>query len=133
MTLRTLKTEADYQEALTEIDSIFDAKRDTPEGDRLDVLVLLVEAYEEQHYPIPAPDPVATLEYYMDSRGLTRRDLEPFLGSRARVAEVLNRKRGLSIEMIRRLHQGLGISADILIQPYSLVSQPKNTASRKIA
>ena len=90
-------------------------KLNTPEGDRLDILALLVEAYEEQHYPIPDPDPVAALEYYMDSRGLTRRDLEPYLGSRARVAEVLNRKRGLSIEMIRRLHQGLGISADILI------------------
>ena len=132
MTLRTLKTEADYKEALTEIDSIFDAELNTPEGDRLDILALLVEAYEEQHYPIPPPDPVAALEYYMESRGLTRRDLEPYLGSRARVAEVLNRKRGLSIEMIRRLHQGLGISADILIQPYSLSSQTA-TSSRKAA
>ena len=122
MTLRPLKTEADYQEALAEIDTLFDAEVNTPEGDRLDILTLLVEAYEERHYPIPPPDPVAALEYYMDSRGLNRRDLEPYLGSRARVAEVLNRKRGLSIEMIRRLHQGLGISADILIQPYSLSS-----------
>ncbi len=86
MTLRTLKTEADYKEALAEIDSIFDAEPNTPEADRLDILALLVEAYEEQHYPIPAPDPVAALEYYMESRGLTRRDLEPYLGSRARVA-----------------------------------------------
>ena len=74
MTVRTLRTEADYKEALAEIDGIFDAKLNTPEGDRLDILALLVEAYEEQHYPIPAPDPVAALEYYMDSRGLTRRD-----------------------------------------------------------
>ena len=133
MTLRTLKTEADYKEALAEIDGIFDAELNTPEGDRLDILALLVEAYEEQHYPIPPPDPVAALEYYMDSRGLTRRDLEPYLGSRARVAEVLNRKRGLSIEMIRHLHQGLGISADILIQPYSLAKQPTTSASRKVA
>ena len=133
MTLRTLKTEADYEEALAEIDTIFDAELNTPEGDRLDILALLVESYEEQHYPIPAPDPVAALEYYMDSRGLTRRDLEPYLGSRARVAEVLNRKRGLSIDMIRRLHQGLGISADILIQPYSLVGQPDSDAGRKAA
>ena len=123
MTLRPPKTEADYKEALAEVDSIFDAKLNTLEGDRLDILVLLVEAYEEKHYPITAPDPIAALEYYMDGRGLTRRDLEPYLGSRARVAEVLNRKRGLSIEMIRRLHQGLGISADILIQPYLLVSR----------
>ena len=74
MTLRPLKTEADYQEALAEIDRIFDAEPNTPEGDRLDILTLLVEAYEEQHYPIPAPDPVSALEYYMESRGLSRRD-----------------------------------------------------------
>ncbi len=133
MTLRPLKTEADYQEALTEIDKIFDAEMNTPDGDRLDILALLVEAYEEQHYPIPPPNPVAALEYYMESRGLSRRDLEPYLGSRARVAEVLNRKRGLSIEMIRRLHQGLGISADILIQPYSLADQADTDGSRKAA
>jgi len=131
MTLRTLKTEADYREALAEIESVFNAGANTPEADRLDVLAMLVEAYEEEHYPIPAPDPVAALEYYMDSRGLTRRDLEPYLGSRARVAEILNRKRGLSIEMIRRLHQGLGISADILIQPYSLANRADGEAGRK--
>ena len=133
MTLRPLKTEVDYKEALAEIESVFNAEANTPEADRLDVLAMLVEAYEEEHYPIPAPDPVAALEYYMDSRGLTRRDLEPYLGSRARVAEVLNRKRGLSIEMIRRLHQGLGISADILIQPYTLANQSTNNISRKAA
>jgi len=133
MIVRTLKTETDYKEALAEIDRLFDAAPETPDGDCLDVLTLLVEAYEEQHYPIPPPDPVAALEYYMESRGLSRRDLEPYLGSRARVAEVLNRKRGLSIDMIRRLHQGLGISADILIQPYSLSNQPPNEASRKAA
>ena len=133
MTLRPLKTEADYKEALAEIESVFNAEANTPEADRLDVLAMLVEAYEEEHYPIPAPDPVAALEYYMDSRGLTRRDLEPYLGSRARVAEVLNRKRGLSIEMIRRLHQGLGISADILIQPYTLTNQSDGDVGRKAA
>lgn len=133
MTLRPLKTEADYKEALAEIESVFNAEANTPEADRLDVLAMLVEAYEEEHYPIPAPDPVAALEYYMDSRGLTRRDLEPYLGSRARVAEVLNRKRGLSIEMIRRLHQGLGISADILIQPYTLANQSDGDVGRKAA
>ena len=131
MTLRTLKTEADYREALAEIDKFFNAEANTPEADRLDILALLVEVYEEEHHPIPAPDPVATLEYYMDSRGLTRRDLEPYLGSRERVAEVLNRKRGLSIEMIRRLRHGLGISADILIQPYSLANRADGEAGRK--
>ena len=130
MTLRTLKTEEDYKEALAEIDNVFDAEANTPEADRLDILALLVESYEGKHYPIPAPDPVAALEYYMDSRGLTRRDSEPYLGSRARVAGVLNRKRGLSIDMIRRLHQGLVIPADSLIQPYSLANQPTNDVGR---
>ncbi len=133
MARHTLKTEADYKEAPAEIDRIFDAQTNMPEGDRLDILALLVEAYEERHHPIPPPDPVAALEYYMESRGLSRRDLEPYLGSRAHVAEVLNRKRGLSIGMIRRLHQGLGISADILIQPYSLSNKPPNDPSRKAA
>lgn len=127
-TLRSLKTETDYKEALAEIDRLFDAAPETSEGDRLDILTLLVEAYEEQHHPILPPDPVVALEYYMESRGLSRRDLEPYLGSRARVAEVLNRRRGLTIQMIRRLHHGLGISADVLIQPYSLHNQRPTNA-----
>ncbi len=126
--LRSLKSETDYKEALAEIERLFDAAPETDEGDRLDVLALLVEAYEEQHHPILPPEPVVALEYYMESRGLSRRDLEPYLGSRARVAEVLNRRRGLTIEMIRRLHHGLGISADVLIQPYPLDRQPPNNA-----
>lgn len=121
MDLRPIRTEADHRVALTEIERLFDATPNTPEGDRLDILTLLVEAYEERHHHIPPPDPVAALEYYMESRGLTRRDLEPYFGSRARVAEVLNRKRALTIAMIRRLHQGLGISADVLIQSYPLL------------
>jgi HTH-type transcriptional regulator/antitoxin HigA len=124
MDIRPIRTEADYQAALAEIERLFDAAPHTPEGDRLDVLTTLVEAYEEQLYPIPAPDPIGALEYYVESRGLSRRDLEPYLGSRARVADVLNRKRPLSLEMIRRLHTGLGISADVLIQPYAVMSTP---------
>jgi HTH-type transcriptional regulator / antitoxin HigA len=85
-----------------------------------------VEAYEEQHYSIPAPDPIEAIQYYMESRGLCRRDLEPYLGSRARVAEVLNRKRPLSLEMIRRLHTGLGIGAEILIQSYPMAAPAPN-------
>lgn len=119
-TLRSLKTEMDHKEALAEIEKLFNAAPETPDGDRLDILTLLVEAYEEQHHAILPPDPIVALEYYMESRGLTRRDLEPYLGSRTRVAEVLNRRRGLTIEMIRRLHDGLGISAEVLIQPYPL-------------
>lgn len=79
-----------------------------------------MDHYESQHEPVEPPDPIDALRYHMESRGLTRGDLEPYLGSRARVAEVLNRRRTLTIEMIRRLHEGLGISADVLIRPYSV-------------
>jgi HTH-type transcriptional regulator/antitoxin HigA len=118
MDIRPIKTEADYQAVLAEIEQLFDAQPDTPEGDRLDVLTTLVEAYEDDREPIAAPDPIEAIKYYLDSRGLTRRDLEPYIGSRARVSEVLNRKRGLTLEMIRRLHTGLGIPAEVLIKPY---------------
>jgi len=101
----------------------------TPEGDRLEVLVTLVEAYEARNFPIPEPDdPVQVLEYYMESRGLKRSDLVPFLGSKERVSEVLNRKRGLSLQMIQRLHTGLGIPANLLIgkQANKTASKPKS-------
>lgn len=97
-----------------------DARRGTSAGDRLEVLTTLVERYEAQHEPIDPPDPIDALLYYMESRGLTRRDLEQYLGSRARVAEVLNRRRALSIEMIRKLHAGLGMPAEVLIRPYAI-------------
>jgi len=118
MRIKPIKTEADYQEALKEIDRIFDAEPGTREGDRLDVLTTLVEAYEEKHFHIPLPDPIEAILYYVESRGLSRRDLERYIGSRARVSEVLNRKRPLTMEMIRNLHKGLGIPAEVLIQPY---------------
>ncbi len=95
-----------------------EAKPGRPAGDRLEILTTLVERYESQHEPIEPPDPIAALLYHMESRGLTRRDLEPYLGSRAQVAEVLDRRRALTIVMIRRLHAGLGIAADVLIGPY---------------
>ena len=118
MRIRPIKTDADYRMALAEIERLLDAAPGTPAGDRLEVLTTLVEHYESLHEPMEPPDPIEALIYHMESRGLVRRDLEPYLGSRARVAEVLNRKRALSIEMIRRLHAGLGISAEILIRPY---------------
>lgn len=118
MEIKPIKNETDYQAALEEIEFLFDAAPDTPEGDRLEVLTTLVEAYEERHYSIPMPDPIEAIAYHMESRGLTRRDLEPFIGSRARVSEILNRKRPLTMEMIRNLHKGLGIPAEVLIQPY---------------
>ncbi|MDX9709842.1 MAG: hypothetical protein RBT64_09845 [Trichloromonas sp.] len=118
MKIKPIKNEADYQAALEEIERLFDAAPDTHEGDRLEVLSTLVDAYEEKHYSIPLPDPIEAILYHMESRGLSRRDLEPYIGSRARVSEVLNRKRPLTMEMIRNLHSGLGIPAEVLIQPY---------------
>ena len=118
MEIKPIRTEADYQAALAEIERLFDAAPNTPEGDRLEVLTTLVEAYEENHYAIPLPDPIEAIQYYMESRGLTRRDLEAYIGSRGRVSEILNRKRPLSLEMIRRLYAGIGIPAEVLIQSY---------------
>jgi HTH-type transcriptional regulator/antitoxin HigA len=92
------------------------AKRGTPEGDRLDLLVTLVEAWERQHYPLGFPDPIEAIKYHMDQKGLQPRDLIPFIGSRNRVHEVLNRRRSLTLNMIRRLHEGLGIPAESLIK-----------------
>jgi HTH-type transcriptional regulator/antitoxin HigA len=116
MNIKPIRTNNDYEDALREIERLLDFEPGTPDGDRLEVLVALVEAYENKHFAIPEPtDPVAVLEYYMESRGLTRSDLEQYLGSRSRVSEVLNRKCSLSINMIRRLHQGLGIPTDSLI------------------
>ena len=124
MDIRPIRTEVDYEAALAEIERLFDAAPSTPDGDHLDVLTTLVEAYEAQHYPIPEPDPVEAIKYTMESRGLSRSDLEPYIGSRARVAEVLNRKRPLSLNMIRRLYSGLGIPVEVLVQPYSIAEKP---------
>lgn len=118
MEIKPIKTAADYEAALKEIEGLFNAKPETLEGDRLEVLTTLVEAYEEEHYSIPLPDPIEAILYHMESRGLSRKDLEPYLVNRARISEILNRRRPLTLEMIRKLHEGLGISANVLIQPY---------------
>ena len=120
MNIKPIKTEADYSEALQIVEKLMDAKPDTPEGDKLDVLVTLIEVYEEKHHPILPPEPVEAIIHQMESQGLTRKDLIPLLGSKARVSEILNKKRSLSINMIRKLQKGLGISAEILIKPYNL-------------
>jgi len=120
MGIKPIRTEKDHQTALQEVERLFDASPDTPEGDLLEVLTTLIEAYEEKHHDIPWPDPIAAILYTMESRGFSRRDLEPYIGSRSRVSEVLGRKRPLSIEMIRKLYAGLGIPAEVLIQPYPL-------------
>ena len=115
--LKPLRTEADYEAALVEIEAPWGAPAGTPKGDRLDILATLVDAYENEHYPMDPPDPIEAIVFRMEQQGLTRKDLEGILGSRTRVAEVLNRRRGLSINMIRRLHDTLGISAEVLIRP----------------
>lgn len=120
MEIRPIKTEEDYQATLKEVERLFDAAPDTPEGDRLEVLTTLLEAYEKNHFAIPSPDPVEAILYWMESRGITRQELEPLLGSRARVSEVFNHKRGLTLTMIRNLHDKLGIPAEALIRPAKL-------------
>jgi HTH-type transcriptional regulator/antitoxin HigA len=118
--MRPIKTKADHRAALKEIERLLHARPGKPIGERLEILTSLVEAYEAVHDEAGLSHPIEALHYYIESRGLTPRDLEPFLGGRARVTEVLSRRRPLTIEMIRNLHVGLGISADILIRPYAV-------------
>jgi len=120
MDFRPIKTKRDYSAALKEIESLWDAREGTKDADRLELLIILVQAYEAKHFPIPNPDPIELIKHVMESRTLSRKDLEPFIGSRARVAEVLNRQRPLTLAMIRRLADGLKLPADVLITPYDL-------------
>jgi len=115
MNIKPIKSERDYRKALKEVEALMAAALNTPAGDRLEVLSALVEAWEQKHHAIEAPDPVEAILFAMEQRGLSRADLEPLIGSRARVAEILNRKRKLTLPMIRRLHQKLKIPAESLI------------------
>ena len=115
--VRPIRTKRDYETALKEVERLWGAKAGTPDGDRLDVLATLIDAYETEHHPMDPPDPSEAIKFRMEQQGLTRRDLEEIIGTRTRIAEVLSRNRGLSIAMIRRLHERLGISADVLIRP----------------
>jgi HTH-type transcriptional regulator/antitoxin HigA len=115
MEIRPIKTEADYDAALAEIDQLWGAEEGTAEGDRLDVLLVLVDNYEAQHHPIAPPDPIEAIKFRMEQMNLTRKDLEPIIGSRARVSEIINRRRPLSLPMIRRLHKSLHIPLESLI------------------
>lgn len=117
MEITPIKNQRDYRRVLKEIEGLMSARHNTPEGDRLDVLVTLVEAWERKHYPMDLPDAIEAIKYHMERSGLEPRDLIPFIGSRNRVTEVLNRKRPLTLKMIRRLHAGLGIPAESLIKP----------------
>ncbi len=120
MELRPIRTRREHQAALKEVEALWNAPEGTREADRLEGLALLIEAYEGEHYPIDDPDPIDFLHHVMEARELTRKDLELYIGSRARVAEVLNRVRPLTLDMIRRLAAGLGIPADVLVRDYKL-------------
>ena len=115
MTIRPIKTERDYRKALKEIERLWDAKPNTPKGDRLEVLVTLVEAYEQRHFKVEPPDPVEAIKFRMEQLGLKPSDLAKFLGGRSRVSEVLNRKRKLTVEMMRSLRKHLDIPAESLL------------------
>ena len=116
MDIKPIRTKADYKAALSAVESLMHAKAKTPEGDRLDVLVTLIEAYERQHFPMQLPDAVEAIKFRMEQQGLTVKDLEPLIGRSNRVYEVLNRKRGLTLGMIQKLHEGLGIPAESLLK-----------------
>jgi HTH-type transcriptional regulator/antitoxin HigA len=119
MDIRPIKTKADYRAALKEAERLWNADPGTPDGDRVDILVTLIEAYEAKNFPIPAPDPIAAIESMMQQKGLTRRDLEPAIGSRGRVSEVLTRKRPLTLPMVRQLSALLDIPMEVLVQQYA--------------
>lgn len=115
-----IRTDDDYETALAEVERLIQAGPGTPEGDRLDVLVTLIQAYEAEHHPVEAPDPIALLQFVMEQRGLDRTALQPMIGNRGRVSEIMSRKRPLTLTMIRRLQVALGLPADVLVRPYPL-------------
>jgi HTH-type transcriptional regulator/antitoxin HigA len=117
MDIRPIKTDADYRAALGDIESLMTAEPETAEGERLDILVTLVEAYEAKNFPMDLPDPVEAIKFEMERKGLTVKDLEPMIGRSNRVYEILNYKRSLTLKMIWKLHEGLGIPAESLIKP----------------
>jgi HTH-type transcriptional regulator/antitoxin HigA len=117
MDIRPIRNDADYRAALNEVEQLMFAQPDTPDGEKLDVMVTLIEAYEAKHFPMDLPDPVEAINYEMERKGLTVKDLEPMIGKSNRVYEILNHKRSLTLKMIWRLHEGLGIPAESLIKP----------------
>jgi HTH-type transcriptional regulator/antitoxin HigA len=118
MTIKPIKTKKDYQAALGRLEEIFDTKPGTPQGDELEVLGILIDKYEQEHYPIGYPDPIEAIKFRMEQLGYTQNDLAKVVGLKSRASEILNRRRKLTLEMIRQLHQALGIPTDVLIQSY---------------
>ncbi len=115
MEIKPIKTEHDYNESIKRIEKLWGAKKDTPEGDELDLLCTLVESYEMKHYPIAPPDPIDAIKFRMEQMGMTKTDMAKYLGSQSRVSEVLNRKRKLTLKMVKSLYKGLKIPAEILL------------------
>lgn len=115
MDIKPIKTEQDYNSAISRIEELWGARKDTPEGDELDLLVTLVESYEMKHYPIPPPDPIEAIKFRMEQMGMTKADMVKYLGSQSRVSEILNRKRKLTLRMVKSLYKGLKIPAEILL------------------
>jgi len=120
MELKLIRTKKDYRAALVDVDRLWDAPAKSPAADQLDVLTLLIEQYEREHFPIADPDPIDFLVHVMEARSMTRKDLEPYIGPRGRVSDILNRNRPLTLEMIRKLSEGLKLPAEVLIRPYRL-------------
>ena len=118
MTIKAIKSKKDYQAALARLDHIFDAKPGSSDGDELEILGILIKKYEQDHYPIDYPDPIEAIKFRMEQLGYTQNDLARVVGLKSRASEILNRKRKLSLEMIRQIHQSLGIPTDVLIQAY---------------
>jgi HTH-type transcriptional regulator/antitoxin HigA len=118
MEIRPIKSEQDYNQALERLELIFDAKMDTPEGDELEVLGILIDQYENENLPIGLPDPIEAIKFRMEQMGYNQNDLANIVGLKSRASEILNRKRKLSLEMIRKIHEVLHIPTDVLIQTY---------------
>lgn len=115
MEIHTIKTEKEYEVALQQIDNLLDAKENSKQAEQLEILSILIEDYENKHYKIEMPDPIEAINFRLEQLGLSRRDLENYIGPRGRVSEVLNRKRNLTLAMIRKLHKNLNIPANVLI------------------
>ena len=133
MIITPIRNETDYRYALSRAKELWNAAEKTPESDELEILLDLIEAYERRNYPMEFPDPINAIIVRMEELGLRRKDLEPCIGSRARVSEILNRRRALTLPMIRRLSELLGLSAEALIQPYALVTETKGAVKYKRA
>lgn len=118
MTVKPIRTKKDYKEALERLEAIFDTKKSSAQGDELEILSILIEKYEDKHFPIGLPDPIEAIKFRMEQMGYNQVDLAKVVGLKSRASEILNKKRKLSLDMIRQLHYKLNIPTDVLIQPY---------------